>query len=332
MLFVTGRCGASCYYCPLSHRKRGRQVVYADEMRVRDDADILREAELIRATGTGITGGDPLAQPEETARLIKLLKENFGKQHHIHLYTASADLAAIELSAKPGLDEIRFHPPWEFWDRLEETPFPKAFAYSNGLGIDVGMEIPSLPVARAETLHLLEIADRCEVSFVNINELEFSYTNWKALRRRGFDVKNDISNAVKGSEELALSLLEEAPAGLSVHYCSASFKDSVQLRRRIARRARSIKRPFDIITEDGTIEMGIVEARNPEKIADILAERFDIPKRYLEVNKGMNRVEIAPWILREIASELEFDSFIIEEYPTADRLEVERERLSIRRR
>lgn len=332
MLFVTGRCGAGCYYCPLSHRKRGRQVVYANEMRVRDDSDILREARLIRATGTGITGGDPLVQPEETARLIKLLKENFGERHHIHLYTASANIAAIGVVSELGLDEIRFHPPWQSWGRIEKTPFPKTFAYSKGLGLDVGMEIPSLPAARAETLHLLEIADRCEVSFMNINELEFSYTNWRALGRRGFDVKNEVSNAAKGSEELALSLLEEAPTGLSVHYCSASFKNSVQLRRRIARRARSIKRPLDIITEDGTLEMGIVEARNPERIADILAERFDIPKRYLEVNRGMNRVEIAPWILREIAGELEFDSFIIEEYPTADRLEVERERLSIRRR
>jgi pyruvate formate-lyase activating enzyme-like uncharacterized protein len=36
---------------------------------------------------------------------------------------------------------------------------------------------------------------------------------------------------------------------------------------------------------------------------------------------------VAPWVLEEIASELELRSFIVEEYPTADRLEVEREPL-----
>lgn len=301
-------------------------------MRVRSDSDIIREAELIRATGTGVTGGDPLVQPAETARLIKMLKEELGNRHHVHLYTTCTDASSLELVAKAGLDEVRFHPPWSSWGSLRETPFPGAFAHSKDLGLDVGIEIPSLPGSRAETLRLLGVAEQCELSFVNINELEFSYTNWRALRKRGFDVKSDVSNAAKGSQELALSVLEEAPAALSVHYCSASFKDSVQLRRRISRRAKSIKRPLDIITEDGTIKMGIIEARNPEGVLDELVERFGIPKRYIEVNEEMNRVEIAAWILQEIANDIDFDSFIIEEYPTADRLEVERERLSARRR
>ena len=39
------------------------------------------------------------------------------------------------------------------------------------------------------------------------------------------------------------------------------------------------------------------------------------------------RVEVAPWILEEIASQLPWPSFVVEEYPTADALEVERQRL-----
>ena len=332
VLFVTGKCKAGCYYCPLSRRKRGKQVVYADEMLVNDDSDIIREAELIRATGTGITGGDPLVQPAETARLIRLLKEELGHRHHVHLYTTCTDASALDLVMKAGLDEIRFHPPLASWDSLQETPFPKAFARSEDHGLDVGIEIPSLPGSRAKILHLLGVAEQCGLSFVNLNELEFSYTNWRALRKRGIDVKSDVSNAAKGSQELALSVIEEAPKGLSVHYCSASFKDSVQLRRRISRRARSIKRPLDVITIDGTIEMGVIEARNLEKVMIEIVERFRIPRRYVEIDTEMKRIEIAPWILQEIAGRLNFDSFIIEEYPTADMLEIERERLSARRR
>ena len=39
------------------------------------------------------------------------------------------------------------------------------------------------------------------------------------------------------------------------------------------------------------------------------------------------RLEIAPWVLEELAAEIDrsqFDCYITEEYPTADRLEVER--------
>ena len=43
-----------------------------------------------------------------------------------------------------------------------------------------------------------------------------------------------------------------------------------------------------------------------------------------EVDEEKARLEVAPWVLEEIASELELRSFIVEEYPTADRLEVER--------
>jgi len=332
VLLATGKCGAGCFYCPLSHKKRGKAVTYADEQFVENDADILREAELIRATGTGVTGGDPLVQPIETARMIKLLKDNFGDRHHIHLYTACTDSKAITKVAKAGLDEIRFHPASAVWDSLEDTEFPKAFALSNDLGLDFGIEIPSIPGMQAQILELLAVAERSNLCFVNLNELEFSYTNWKALRKRGFDVKNDVSNAAKGSQSLAHSILRQSPADLPVHYCSASFKDSIQLRRRILRRARSIKRPLDVLTKDGTIMFGIVEARNLDKAAKEIIEAYGIPKRYIDLNKELDRIEIAPWIIEEIADDLDYDSFIIEEYPTADRLEVEREKLSSRRR
>ena len=42
------------------------------------------------------------------------------------------------------------------------------------------------------------------------------------------------------------------------------------------------------------------------------------------VDEEKERLEVAAWVLEEIAPELELQSFIVEEYPTADRLEVER--------
>ena len=328
VLLVTGKCRSSCYYCPLSFKKRGKAVVYADEKRALSDSDILEEASLIHASGTGITGGDPLIQPPETARLIKLLKRRFGRKHHIHLYTSCSEVKSISLIAKAGLDEIRFHPPVKIWNDLDKSEFAKAFRISADLGMDVGIEIPSLPGHESDISSLLISAKEFDLDFVNINELEFSYTNWRALRKRGFAVKDDVSNAVKGSEKIGLKILRNSPSGLSVHYCSASFKDGIQLRRRIMRRAKSIRRPLDILTEDGTLVMGVIETRRPQAILAELSKDFDIPKRFIQINKELGRVELASWILEEIASDLDLDAYIIEEYPTADRLEVEREQVS----
>ncbi len=63
---------------------------------------------------------------------------------------------------------------------------------------------------------------------------------------------------------------------------------------------------------------------------EMLRQRFEVPKRLMFVDLEKNRLEVAPWVLEEIAGELELESFIVEEYPTADRLEVERSPLKRR--
>jgi pyruvate formate-lyase activating enzyme-like uncharacterized protein len=52
-----------------------------------------------------------------------------------------------------------------------------------------------------------------------------------------------------------------------------------------------------------------------------------VPRDLLAAVPGRKRVEIAPWVLEEIAAELPWPSYVVEEYPTADALEVERQRL-----
>ena len=127
VLFVTGRCFRDCFFCPLSADRKNADVVFANERPVYSDADVLDEARTMRAKGTGITGGEPLLEPERVIRYISLLKAEFGKEHHIHMYTSEApDEKQLKALAKAGLDEIRFHPPYEMWSRPEELPYKKA--------------------------------------------------------------------------------------------------------------------------------------------------------------------------------------------------------------
>jgi hypothetical protein len=326
VLLVTGRCETGCFYCPLSRKKKGREVVYADEKRVRNDEDVLGEARSIDAKGTGITGGDPVLVLDRTLRYVTLLKSTLGEKHHIHLYTSSMRQEAYGRLEAAGLDELRIHPSIPLWNKLEKTDLKKAAARSS---MKIGMEVPAIPNHREDLVALIEYSDNIGLDFVNINELEFSETNWRRLRSRGFDVKDDVSSAVKGSEEVALDMLE-LDLSIPIHYCSSSFKDRIQLRRRIMRRAKNVARPSDLITDDGTLLKGVVETRNRRKIVDTLTGEFQVPQELIYIDSEKKRVEVAPWVLKDIAGELPYDSYLVEEYPTADRLEVEREQLGSR--
>ena len=323
VLLITGRCGAGCFYCPLSREKRGKDVVYANERRVASPDDIIDEATLMDALGTGITGGDPLLAIGRTVDSIRLLKRRFGRSHHIHLYTACSDAARIRRVARAGLDEIRFHPPMPAWQRLSSTPYHAAVRVAKRLGVSVGLELPAIPGKGRELVSAIAFADAAELDFVNLNELEFSETNWRALRRLGFDVRDDVSAAVAGSERLAHELLR-LRTDVPLHYCSAAFKDGVQLRRRIMRRARNVRRPHEVLTRDGTLLKGVIETPDRSMTAAWLLKEFNIPGELIYSNPSKNRLEIAPWVLEEIAGEIGMPAYIVEEYPTADALEVER--------
>ncbi len=326
VLLVTGRCPRRCHYCPLSSQKKGRDVFYANERRISKVLEALEEADLMDALGTGITGGDPLAVMERTVASIRALKRHFGDEHHIHLYTSTTAPAKIDRLARAGLDEIRFHPPPGLWGRLHRSDFADAVRRARRRSMTVGMEVPALPDRANELAKAIAFADDEGLDFVNLNELEFSETNWKALRLRGFDVRDDVSSGVAGSEAVALALLKE-DVTVPLHYCSSAFKDGVQLRRRIARRAKNVRRPHEMLTRDGTFLKGVVETDDPEETARSLTERFEVPADLMWNDAEKGRLEVAAWVLEEIAPELEMECYIVEEYPTADRLEVEREPL-----
>jgi len=62
----------------------------------------------------------------------------------------------------------------------------------------------------------------------------------------------------------------------------------------------------------------------PEAVAQRLRSEFDVPMNMMRPDQERKRLEIAPWILEELFPELGLDCYIVEVYPTADHLEVER--------
>ena len=341
VVLITGLCSTGCYYCPLSLKKGGKDRIFADEWELKNERDtkkLVHEAEYIDATGAGITGGDPLVVWKRTKTYISLLKDTFGSEFHIHLYTSGLKNAEeIQQLVSAGLDEIRFHPMPEHWHNMEKSPIKQSIKKTVGASVDVAIEIPVIPNMEKEIFSLIKWADDQKLCWVNLNELEFSERNVEAFHKKGYVVKDDISAAVRGSQDTALNVLKLVQQGdidVGVHYCSVSFKDGVQLRNRIKRRAKNIAKAFEVITDDGTILKGAIYKSNVSlpQLFLFLKNEYDIPEKFLFIDKEKNRIEIGLWILEEIADDITrqgYKCFMVEEYPTADRLEVERSPLPL---
>jgi len=299
-------------------------VVYANALLVSGDEDVIKEAEAIGARGTGITGGDPLLVMDRTVRYIRLLKERFGPGHHIHLYTATVDRERFLRLQEAGLDELRIHPPIEHWGDLKKLGIAKAV---KGLDMQVGFEVPAVPGELEGLLAICRHAAELGLDFVNLNELEVSETNCQALLGRGFHVRSDVSSAMQGSMETAWQVMEEAGDMVPVHFCSSSFKDQVQLRERLKRRAKRVARPMDLITSEGMVLLGVIETDDLDKAVRSLEEQ-EVPPELYELDEKRKRLEVASWVLEDLAAVLPFRCYLVEEYPTADRLEVERQPLN----
>ena len=84
VLFVTGKCHWGCDYCPLSDNRRETPDIFANERICSNFSEVIEEAKAMEATGTGITGGDPMLDFDKTVEAISVLKKEFGPEHHIH--------------------------------------------------------------------------------------------------------------------------------------------------------------------------------------------------------------------------------------------------------
>ncbi|MHA1341876.1 MAG: radical SAM protein [Promethearchaeota archaeon] len=308
VLFIGGKCNLpqNCaWYCPISEKRRGKDDVYADEIKVNDPNDVIKEAKLIQAQGASITGGEPLYnddQIELTLFYIEELKRVFSNNFHIHLYTNGQNLTPelAEELAKAGLDEIRFHPSEENFHKIE---------YALDLGMDVGAEVPVIPNEKYENYlwSLIDFLDSNGAQFLNLNEFEMNYMNNKVLLKRGYKlVEGSIAN-VKGSRELAEKLLKEFAKSknsiLNIHFCSIQAKDGTQLRNRYKRRAISIKYPYEEITKDGTLIFLQLEG-NTQEINNLyldLKNNFKIPKTmmYLEEKLHNSILNLPQFLIEE---------------------------------
>jgi len=343
VLFITGNCHWQCDYCPLSETRRDIDWMFANERRCESFDEVIEEARAMRATGAGITGGDPLMARERTLQGISRLKEEFGPGFHIHMYTSipfreewAADFA------ESGLDEIRFH----FLD-LDAEKYRDTISACSKAGIITGVEIPCEPDREDDLLILLEELREFDISFLNVNELEITVGNHDNMELRGFNLSTEITAGASGSSEIALSMRDRVqaaergdpdpvdgtirePYGFHLKFCTAVYKDSGQMRRRFLRRGEATIAPHEILTDDGTLVFGAVDSaeESMEEWMDEITRVTGLPRRFLLWDDKSKRIEMPLSVAEAIAEEVSAPVSMVEVLPTHERLEVTMVRLN----
>jgi len=341
VIFVTGICPRSCFYCPLSDSKKDKDLVWANEWKIDSFEDIITEAKLTDAKGAGITGGDPLSKLDRTIKIIKLLKKNFDN-FHIHLYTSLdlIDKNKLDKLYNSGLDEIRVHPDlydYKLWEKIK--------LLKNGRKWDVGIEIPAIPDRYFEISDLISTYSS-HIDFVNLNELEISDNNSNSILKKEYRILKN-SYGIKGSSKIALKLISDFSKKnikIPMHYCSTKLKDSEQMKNRIIRRAKNVSYDFDYITRDGMLFRGAIypiivpsfdfkkklflisTTKNKiklEKVKNKIISENYLSSEDVKIDFDKMRILVSPDLIENIKTE--YKKAIVTEYPTKDGFEVDLE-------
>ncbi|MFX1391278.1 MAG: radical SAM protein [Promethearchaeota archaeon] len=322
VLFLNGICQQPdhcSWYCPISEERKNKSITFADEIEIKHKQEILHEIDTINAQGMSITGGEPLSELnlERTIDYISFIKSKKGKKFHIHLYTNGInfnDNIAKKLSLA-GLDEIRFHPARKDWYNIKKALNKQMI---------VGVEVPVIP--RNENIkyieELIRYLDNIGADFINLNEFEFCFSNSENLKERGFNLEKNSIAAVIDSKKTAINLIRKlgSETSLKMHFCPIRAKDYHQLKNRYYRRARNIKLPYEVVTEEGLLIYAQIEGSKEEldRFYNYLRLDQKIPEKYVSFEEEQIKIPFYISIEDKFQHSLEnfeLETFIIEMTP-----------------
>ncbi|MEM0014246.1 MAG: radical SAM protein [Zestosphaera sp.] len=306
VFFATGICGERCFYCPLSSHRKGSARNYINESLVRDERDILLEILASSSKGVGVTGGDPLIVADYVAEVIRLLKDNLGRRFHVHLYTTGKHLdeKVMNTLVNVGLDELRIH--------VTGTHSWEALRIALDHNLDVGIENPAVPDFEG-LKNMISEGVKFGVDFINLNEMEVSESNYLGIMSKGLRVNSD-GLTVAGSRETALRVMAwvlEEGVPVNIHYCPARFKDMYQFRRRLIRRFRAVRMPYETLSIEGTVKWVEVPYSESESLRRLILSG-------LAVRRG-NTVYASVKATKYWRANLPNNCRVVEAYPTTPR-------------
>lgn len=222
-LCLTTLCTRECFFC--FNPKPRSEGLSVHGKAVSDESEIAGILAQNGIASVGLSGGEPLLDPERTIRIVKLLRERFGKDLRIDLYT-NGDLfteALLDRLHAAGVDGVRVNLAANGYDLA-----PVKLAVGR-IG-DVTVELPAIPRHRESLKRVVRELDAAGAGHLILHELFASAQNIDALSDRGCkaaegDYDKLTWSGVAESGELALEIMryaQDTAKTLSVYYCSCA--------------------------------------------------------------------------------------------------------------
>lgn len=340
VLFISGVCSRNCFYCSLSQKRKNKDIIWVNEREINPKdknssqmQNLIDEIKQSKSKGIGITGGDPLLFLDRTIKLARQLKKHFTEKFHIHIYLPTKKVNKQNLKKlSKYIDEVRFHPEFLIKEQnsierkkdIDKIKLANLFWKKENIGI----ELPILPDQKEQILEFI-IKITPYIGFVNLNELEISDANFKEIIKN-YNISND-TYTISNSKESGLWILEhlnklKSKLKIKVHLCTANTKNLYQFRNRL--KLHKVL-PYGKKTDDGTVIYLAVYLKENNLKKNNLKEN-KIPKKIKKLkkyyfDKKKNRILLSPQIVPMLISQNKYKIERVEEFPTYDQIEVERE-------
>lgn len=216
--YITFKCDYKCFYCSVPCEFRNTDKMMVGKILVKDINEAFKHINKYKCVA--ISGGEPLIYADKVLDIIKIAKKN---NIYTYLFTDGSDRGRLTPNllnklVDAGLDEIKMSIKIKGERKLLFDPFEIVKKSS----IPIHAEFPMIPNLKKElydfTLRLNDIG----VSYLLLDQLEFTTGNASELKKRGFKEKDGI---VLGSKEASFEIIEKAHKDnldIKILYCGAS--------------------------------------------------------------------------------------------------------------
>lgn len=269
-LFINGLCNGRCFFCPADQTEMGEPTTQT--LQFTDPKDYVDYIEKFGFKGISMSGGEPLLSFDRTISFISAIKEKFGRDVHLWLYTNGKLVTRDKLKElkKAGADEIRFN-------IYAHDGFLKKIRMAADLIENVTVEVPAIPEEFDGMKKTMEDFRQSGVQFLNLHQLRLTPHNFPHLSKRGYTFLHGPRVTVMESELTALKLMKynlESGIGLAINYCSFPYKNRYQKAAERRRHALCIMKPIEDLTEAGMIRSMCIKGpqEQVQKQAKILKE------------------------------------------------------------
>ena len=232
-LFITGKCNASCFYCPAP--QLNDEVPTTQNLLFETPESYAEYINYFGFKGVSFSGGEPLLFFERTLQYLKQIRKKCSPDIYIWLYTngISGDEQKFKKLASEGINEVRFD--------IGATGFKlDKLNAAKGIIPNLTIEIPAVPEEKEKLKQLLPKMIKTGVSNLNLHQLRLTKHNAPRLMKRNYTYIHVEQPVVLESELTALEILNYARKNnfdIGINYCSFYFKNRFQkagFRRQIA--------------------------------------------------------------------------------------------------